>query len=327
MEVRFKYVGQGDSIIVEWTSSGESKIGIIDCKSIEGTTPSIEHIRSRDRIEFIILTHPHSDHFSGLPSLLQFCEDRQIEIGLFVYTTREILPYIKSLVLSTNERDALADTFRKVQSLENSGLLKSRAIGSDHMQPISLTADAELRLIAPSEQERDQFAQTSYDNDLAVGDDYDANLVCAVTLIEGEGWQIILTADAMPDTLKRIGLGPLKRDYTNLLVGQVPHHGSQKNHYRAFWKNRNHKDNTPMVISVGPNGYGHPAFAVIKDLQSLNFDVHTTWKETSSSVSTRSIDLDLISKKSGDSGVEANRDLRYVVDEQECSVTSYSERQ
>lgn len=316
MDITFKYVGQGDTIVIEWEVDGEPCVGVIDCKSLSDRVPALDHIRGYERIEFLILSHPHADHFSGFPRLLRFCKTEQVEIGLFVYTTREIPSYLESLALSNNEKDDLADTFRAVRELEKEGLVEKRGIGTDQMRDLSLKSSVRFRLLAPSEQERDEFAKSLYGDYLEIRDDPDANLISTVSLVEGNDWQIILTSDAETHVLKRIGLGPLKKDYTPLILGQCPHHGSDNNHYRAFWKNRDHESDTPIAISVGPNGYGHPSPNVVQDFRNMNFEVYSTWQRTDSAAEDIRADLNLISEDGLENSGERSgrRDLRFTID-------------
>lgn len=315
MEVTFKYVGQGDTIILEWQSESESHLGIVDCKSYAGVAPAIDHIRGRERVEFMILSHPHSDHYSGFPALLQVCEEEDIEIGFFIYTTREIRQFIRSIALSQNEKDDLADTFRAMIHLEKIGLIEKRGIGTDMMRPIEMADEVSYELLSPSESERDQLARSLYSEEMDINESPDANYVSAISLIDGGGWHILLTSDAYRASLKRIGLGRLKRDRTQLILGQSPHHGSPKNHYRAFWKNRSHPEGTPVAISVGPNGYGHPSEEVIDDFVSMNYDVQATYNQPTDHSHNLSAELDMISERTGtDSTVNAPRDLKFRID-------------
>ncbi len=74
VEIVFKNVGQGDSIILEWESSeeGTKKIAIIDCNLNKNENPVLQHLIELNlhEIEFVILSHPHEDHFSGFHELL-----------------------------------------------------------------------------------------------------------------------------------------------------------------------------------------------------------------------------------------------------------------
>jgi beta-lactamase superfamily II metal-dependent hydrolase len=64
----------GDSIILETELNSKFYYSIIDCKSIEGKTPTVEFLRKRGitRIQSLFLTHLHNDHYSGFPQLLDY---------------------------------------------------------------------------------------------------------------------------------------------------------------------------------------------------------------------------------------------------------------
>ena len=57
-KITFKNVGQGDSIIIEWSNDkNEKKIGIIDCKKNDSNNPILKHIQdfNIEEIDFIYL--------------------------------------------------------------------------------------------------------------------------------------------------------------------------------------------------------------------------------------------------------------------------------
>lgn len=91
--VYFKDVGQGDSIVIEWTHNNEKLIGIIDCHRYQGFNPTLEFLKSNQiaKIEFIILTHFHYDHFSGMADIFDFCVQNGIRVKYFYHT---IQPFI-----------------------------------------------------------------------------------------------------------------------------------------------------------------------------------------------------------------------------------------
>lgn len=64
--------GKGESILIE-TAFGW---GMIDCFTADGKVPSLDFLKSRGVREllFLALTHPHDDHFGGLPDVVDwFC--------------------------------------------------------------------------------------------------------------------------------------------------------------------------------------------------------------------------------------------------------------
>lgn len=88
MKITFKNVGQGDSIILEWDGGLHGEIGIIDCKKTPTGNPIIEHLEriKPERIAFVLLSHPHFDHFSGMADLLTYCNTEGIKIQHFMHT-------------------------------------------------------------------------------------------------------------------------------------------------------------------------------------------------------------------------------------------------
>ena len=80
MYITFKNVGHGDSIIIEWDviekdKKKVTKLFIIDCKKVERKNPVISYLKKcvNPQIEYLIISHPHNDHYSGMLELMQYC--------------------------------------------------------------------------------------------------------------------------------------------------------------------------------------------------------------------------------------------------------------
>ena len=88
MKITFKDVGHGDTIVCQWTSDGKNKIGIIDCNKKRRRNPLIDFLKvtNIESIEFVIISHPHRDHFSGIEDLLAYCRDKNLNIKYFAHT-------------------------------------------------------------------------------------------------------------------------------------------------------------------------------------------------------------------------------------------------
>lgn len=277
MEVTFKYVGQGDCVIIEWDQEGGKHVGIVDCNQFNGRNAAVDFLEagSFKEVDFIILSHPHRDHYSGILPLLRYCEQKEIKIGLFGHTAGDVAAYLRAVVMSYAERDQLANMFRKVRDLHEQGLVGRRGTVSDLTEPLELEPGVTLRFVAPSEGDRDEFLKSSYSDDLSRKAQPNPNLLSTIIIIEAPSWHIVLTSDAEYIVLRR-AVKALKKHFKPMVLGQVPHHGSPENHYREFWRKRMHAPDTPVVVSVGPNRYGHPSREVIDDLRSLRYRVDIT---------------------------------------------------
>ncbi len=76
----------GDSLILETELNSKSYYSIIDCKSIEGKTPTVEFLQERGvtQVQSVFLTHLHSDHYSGFPRLWDYLREVNGTLEYFV---------------------------------------------------------------------------------------------------------------------------------------------------------------------------------------------------------------------------------------------------
>ena len=109
VKITFKNVGQGDSILLEWNSNNKLKIAIVDCNLYQCTNPTLDYIIQQEikEIEFIILSHPHTDHFSGFYELLEYCRNNRIRINRFLHTSQVTPDFLKSATRSLKADEEL----------------------------------------------------------------------------------------------------------------------------------------------------------------------------------------------------------------------------
>jgi len=283
MKITFKNVGQGDSIILEWIEGTTKKVGIIDCNlNSRKENHVLEHIKKEKykEIYFIILSHPHSDHFSGLPELLSYLLENKICLRYFIHTCTSVPD---NLIMANESKEAttnLQKVFRLVQNLrdELNTLEGTIAVGITDEFPVGIGYS--LKLLAPTSKHIQNYTgKIEYDHDYEVeGNSHYANWLSTVFQLKNQNSYVLFTSDAPRDVIKEIGLRPGNEYYTgeNLVLGQIPHHGAGKNHLNSFWKLRNSKKNMPIVISVGKNNYGHPSKEAIDFFSKNNFAIYST---------------------------------------------------
>ncbi len=264
----FKNVGQGDSILIEWKKEGKNRIGIVDCNIFETHNPVLQHIidNSYKSIDFIILSHPHYDHFSGLLALIEYCHQNNIQIKRFLHTSTVTPDYLKSACTSIANTKKLLKLFSKLKQMVKDENIKIYTIDDNPDTGIRLSNDFMIEVLSPSSIETDKYIRSEkfpFDEEMG-GNNPNANWLSTVLKISNKNYSIILTSDAEKSTLSRIGKVNYERlNNSKILIAQCPHHGAKKNLNKIFWRKIKRHEITPIIISVGSNKYNHPSDQVI----------------------------------------------------------------
>jgi beta-lactamase superfamily II metal-dependent hydrolase len=286
MKVTFKDVGQGDSIILEWEVSGILKIGIIDCNKKGKLNPVVEHLRAAkfSEIEFIILSHPHSDHFSGMLELLDYIECNGLVAKMFAHTLlilgNDFFRYLKWVEIDSKKSLDLKKVLLRVKELENSGHIRRMEFVHERWQN-KLSDNLYLKCLSPSQKEAEMYMEIVNNEPeknkkkASSGANYLSTLFC---LVKNENY-FLLTSDCEPATFERLFIAQSHDELweKSLTLGQLPHHGSSKNYHKPFWDYISKSDERHAVASSGLNAkYKHPHFAVLKTFFDDGYIIHTT---------------------------------------------------
>jgi len=298
MHITFLNVGQGDSIILEWKNNHTEKIGIIDCNINDGVNRVTDFLKFRKitAIEFIVLSHPHSDHFSGFLDLLHYIENQNISVDYFLHSCPSEINF---LLASRSIRDQrlLHDIFQYAGRLNNNGLIKNYGFVNDLTQIFSLSHDIKMKFSFPNnycytKYNKSAFDESSFKNHPA------GNFLSTVIQIYNGSWKIIFTADCIFEVFQKLNQ-LITADTQKLCFVQVSHHGAKSNFNKDFWLYCNRKLNCEKaVISFGENSYGHPSQYVIDTLERYGYHIYATNSYTSQTTSANfGSALNVISKK------------------------------
>jgi competence protein ComEC len=280
MKVTFKYVGQGDSIILEWEEGGKNFVGIVDCNKDNSSNPILDYLKNLKNysFEFLILSHPHTDHFSGILEILEYVETANIPLRYFLHTCASQKNYLRFSVTSITHKRLLEKIFIKTDSLHKSGLLNTLAFVNNFSRSLSLGSNFVMSFIAPTQSHYDKFNQKAFKNDVLSLNNPDANWLSTMIKIYSRDAMILLTSDVNYDVFwefNRKNNPELKGP--PLALGQVSHHGSIDSFFNTFWRVFPRSSSSFGCISVGPNTYGHPGKQVIQELQTFSYTVHQTY--------------------------------------------------
>lgn len=283
IRITFKDVGQGDSIIIEWDSKGKNYVGIIDCNKKGNHNPVLDHIKSHKyaSIQFLLMTHPHSDHFSGFGELIQYCLDNNIIIEHFLHTANNLPDYWQYAVTGAQAQSNLSSLFKLLRDTKKKmpdftfNHIEGGAVNSE----IALSKDLKLKILSPTSTELDEYvarAKEKFDEE-EPGNKPHGNWLSTFIKIYGKGWYILLTSDVDKSVLVFYDTKKPEELNGRLVLAQSPHHGSSRNHNNTFWKKRNpNKSKIPIVFSVGPNKYDHPSSIAVDFFQNNGFDIYST---------------------------------------------------
>jgi hypothetical protein len=244
---------------------------------------------SVQEVEFFLISHPHFDHFSGAREVLEHCESNGIIINHFLHTSQQHPEYLRSACISTMAKQELARLFKTILRLTTSArkIIKSQGHVNDYTRIFQLNSEWCLQVLAPSSVESNNYVAKTYSKGLDVSSHSSphGNWLSTLIKLQGPDKYALLTSDVESDVLSRLG-----KDYDqgrnshflgDLLLAQVPHHGSDSNHSSEFWKKRLPKH---VVISVGqPNKYNHPGPLVVKRYSKLKAKIECTNDKVSAS--------------------------------------------
>lgn len=232
-------VGQGDAILIRTPRGSDI---LVDGGPDERVLRCLnKHLPFWDRkLEMVILSHPHADHFTGLLSILK-------RYSVLSFVTENLVN--KSLGFS-----------QLLKELEVEKLSIQNVYAGDKFT----TKDGlSFKILAPS---RSFLERTSSAGEIGESGEF-ASLV---TLVSFGEFDFLLTGDSQVEELKE----GVETRLSRVEVLQVPHHGSRSGLDSSFL---NEVRPRLAVISVGKNNrYGHPNEEILKILRDMDIKMLRT---------------------------------------------------
>lgn len=304
LKITFYNVGQGDTILIEWDNKEKKSIGIIDCNKINDSNRIIDYlsVNSITSIEFIILSHFHYDHFSGMSDIFKFCFENNIKIKYFLHTFAPQVLDIYNQIFTSKKVERESELFFKYFEQLDKKIINNIPVHC-YTASIPLSDDIFISFFAPDGKTYTDIAkQISRRRNKLTSTYEDINKLSTITCIQNQNSCILLTSDAVKKSFKKIK-GKIKKE---ILIAQAPHHGSFSNIYIEFWTKLNLKVNCPAVFSVGYEPKDKlPHKETVEFFDKNGFDIYSTncvygiseyFENASNSDFTRSLCLDHVSK-------------------------------
>jgi len=269
-------VGHGDSLVLKFEEGDDLvKWGVIDChKPAANSTSSTLKLLVENNVsnlEFICLTHPDYDHFSGLEELLNYFSDKQKTEFKFYDYGLNVLKITASLS-SKREKSEFSKLYGLVCSLQSKNKLEYLPLSVE--QSIFKCGNNSVISLGPYGKDTTSFSkqagkrlQTFNLNSNSKFKDVDKNLLSVVIVIKCESSNIILCSDA---TTKNIEYSLQKwrnkfnSNYQFDFI-KVSHHGSKTNHHAGLFKDFSNHSKSFAGISAGDH-YKLPNQEVVSDI-------------------------------------------------------------
>ena len=286
MKITFKDVGQGDSIILEWTNDGSDKIGIIDCSKKNNNNPVLDYLKNSTykEIEFVVLSHPHSDHYNGMVELFSYIEHAGIYVNNFYHSLLILGPeyykYLHLVEIDTEAIKMLKEITEITGALREKNFIRRINPVFENTR-IDLAENMYLKALSPSQREAEIYMKMiGYEpyRDKKKSSSAANYLSTLFKLVVNDKY-CLLTSDCEPETFLRVLSERAHPEFHNkaLFLGQLPHHGAEKNYVPAFWDAVIREDLRHAVVSAGSNfKYKHPHFPVIKGFFDNGYQIHAT---------------------------------------------------
>lgn len=300
MNIKIIPCGHGDCILFEWVAkNGTSRIGLIDChKSNDSALTIYNYLVSNnyEELEFIILTHPHYDHYSGLESLLKLLNERKkpIRVNYYISNFDSLLSgqYLKKKKILINilhrknfYKRSILSLLTKVYEYKKKGtILNRKYFTAGHNFP--LDSDWSIYFCSPTSEELDWFKEEKIwdgysKKEKTPPNNPNSNLLSYVCFLynQKDNVGVLLNSDCTNLSMRRIlNCEIIKREEVfskEFLLFQMPHHGSYDNCYPDYvLKCAN--PNGFSFISIGKNTYKHPSQDAVLSCKKSFKEFYTT---------------------------------------------------
>ncbi len=236
LHVYFLDVGQGDSIYVRTMNNVDMLIDGGPCNNVLSELGDIMPFYDR-KIEYILLTHPHADHVSGLIEVIKRYEVGRIISTDAVHTSNEYLEWLTTI----KEKNI------PFQLIRNGDV-------------INLDEDVEFRIFWPENSYRDK----NIDN---------LNNTSIVGKLTYNNIDFMLTGDA-EDEVQNAILKNYSADELQSEIYKVAHQGSKDSANEDFIKAINPE--LSIIFAGVDNKFGHPHQIALDLLSSINSEILRT---------------------------------------------------
>lgn len=284
LNLHFLNVENGDCIVIEYTNDNKKSFGLIDCnRTSRRRSPALDKLRDlgADHLEFLCITHPDADHYTGILDVLRAYDGRissflTFPLASLLNDQSRLKKYAQKLLELVRRGDDEEIAARHLEFVEILSFAKDKFLPNNNW--IEVTGDfdrvgvtgfagVEIYGIGPPKKMRGAIVQSVLDPEAF--SKVDNNEVSVALEIRFAGRRITLGGDAVNENWiwhrryrEKLGL-----TITSDLV-KLPHHGSRyDNAIETLSDFFAGSQNSIAIISAG--GGSHPDLETLELLDKL----------------------------------------------------------
>ena len=267
--------GKGDSIVLHYKDGESESFGVIDSNSKAGDVPALRKLDELGarRLSFLMLTHPHADHYLGLEKVLSRYAGNIDTIFTFpVERDRGRLEKLAKRYLQAGATGgasvrSVASSF--VEFLAGAARDASEweaPTGLLGMLPVEGFADVSFRQILPPSRVKGRFYQDldkgTYDPESAY-----PNELCLAVQVHYAGVSTVLGADGTQANWLYQQSRLKGGNDLGAQVVKLPHHGSAEDCSDAVLDTLFAHHSGQRIALISANGTSHPSAEVLQYLR------------------------------------------------------------
>lgn len=290
VKVHILNVDHGDSIIIEIAENDNTLWGVIDCNSPDSNrnSPTLQFLieNNVNKLEFIILTHPDYDHYSGMLKLVEyFCTDGR-KINKFYVSIIDEKFYTPLINSKRQERElivfynCIAELTQKKQIdfkqlPEESDIFRFGSIIIHSISNIGVNFIKYRNSVIKRNENKMRGIKLN---------SIDKNLLSGILCLETDYSLILFCSDATDDMIRNSlnkfsGKRKKISKETKIHFVKVAHHGSKNNHCEELWTKYVIPDISCAGISCGGRKYKMlPDIEVVSCIINNNIKLYCTNK-------------------------------------------------
>jgi competence protein ComEC len=258
-------VGQGDTTVI---ATPKNKVVIIDAMKAAKVSRLLSDLgfTDQDVINHIVVSHPHSDHYSGVERLINTYQDTQALTLTSLWRYEEDKPGYNSII-NTAVKKGVPVTF----------LSGYNQVFPDE-SPVKDPTTLRLELLGPS----NQFIEYLYDSK-----DLDTNHRSIIARLGWADFRMVIAGDAQMETWSHFDSEQMLADPCTVL--RTAHHGSANG---TQFERVSRLETKVVIVSSDPNGkdklpdligratflryaerFGKPLVALTRDTGTIKIEV------------------------------------------------------